>query len=60
MACVRAVIKEGLVAFDAPIATLEPLLLKDTELPDLSPAASPSISEPNLVQVPLMFLYTLT
>ncbi len=44
----------------APIATVLPSLLSETELPDRSPAASPSISEPCCVQVPLESLYILT
>ena len=44
----------------APIATILPSLLSETEFPDSSPAASPSISEPTCVHVPLIFLYILT
>ena len=35
----------------APIATLEPLLDSATEKPELSPAASPSMSSPTWVQL---------
>ena len=48
------------ILLTAPIATILPSLLNETEFPDRSPAASPSISEPTCVQVPLMFLYILT
>ena len=40
---------------DAPIATVLPSLLSDTKTPETSSAASPSISAPCCVQVPLTF-----
>ena len=46
--------------YSAPIATMDPSLDKETEVPDWSLAASPSISLPSCVHVPLTFWYTLT
>ena len=46
--------------YSAPIATVLPSLLNETDRPDASATASPSISEPCCVQVPFMFLYILT
>ncbi len=44
----------------APMATLLPSEERDTEYPDWSPAASPSISDPTCTQTPLESLYIRT
>ena len=46
--------------FGAPIATTVPSLLNDTELPEFSPVAPPSISEPICPQEVPLYFNTLT
>ena len=44
----------------APTATIFPFEDIDTDLPDISSGASPSISDPSFIQVPFSILYILT